>query len=338
MPLISVVIPVYNGEKTIRETIESVLNQTFKDFELIAIDDGSTDKTVEIINRIQNSRIKVFSYPNAGLSASRNRGIAQAIGEYISFIDADDLWTPDKLEAQLKALQENPQADVAYSWTDCIDESGKFLRRGGYITVTGNVYERLLLVDFVEGGSNPLIRKHVFTEVGGFDESFNAVEDWDMWLRLASRYRFVTVPSPQILYRQSANSMSTNVLKMEAASLRIIEREFAKAPESLKMLKPFTLGNRYKYLTFKAIEGMPARRQCLTAVRFLWNAIRSDRALLSKKIIWKILLKIAILVLLPEQQAKALLAKDKKLSDMTAVLVHTRTELPSEITKKSLCH
>ena len=336
MPIISVIIPIYNGEKTIRETIESVLNQTFKDFELIAVDDGSTDQTVEIINRIQDSRIKLFSYPNAGLSTSRNRGIAKASGEYISFIDADDLWTADKLESQLKALQENPQAAVAYSWTDCIDESGKFLRRGGYINVTDDVYERLLLIDFVEGGSNVLIRKHVFAEVGGFDESFNAVEDWDMWLRLASHYRFVTVPSRQIFYRQSVNSMSTNVLKMEVASLRIIEREFAKAPEWLKMLKPFTLGNRYKYLTFKAIEGIPERRQCLTAARFMWNCIRSDRTLLQKRIIWKVLLKIAIVVLLPKQQAKALLA-EQKLSDMTALLVHIKTELPTEIKKVSVC-
>ncbi|HBL15031.1 MAG TPA: glycosyl transferase family A, partial [Cyanobacteria bacterium UBA11162] len=110
-------------EKTIKETIESILNQTFVDFELIVINDGSTDSTVDIVTSIQDSRLQVFSYPNAGLAASRNRGIDRATGKYISFIDADDLWTPDKLERQLKALEENPQAAVAYSWTDCIDES-----------------------------------------------------------------------------------------------------------------------------------------------------------------------------------------------------------------------
>src|SRR3712207_3352824 len=114
MPLISVIIPVYNGEKTIQETIESVLNQTFPSFELIVINDGSHDSTLDIVSSIKDPRIKVFSYPNAGLSASRNRGISVACGEYVSFIDADDLWTPDKLEAQYKALQANPQAAVAY--------------------------------------------------------------------------------------------------------------------------------------------------------------------------------------------------------------------------------
>lgn len=113
MPTISVIIPVYNGQKTIKETIQSVLNQTFADWELIIVNDGSQDATLEIINSINDYRIKVFSYSNAGVSSSRNRGIDQAQGEFISFLDADDLWTPDKLKEQLKALQENPQAALA---------------------------------------------------------------------------------------------------------------------------------------------------------------------------------------------------------------------------------
>jgi glycosyltransferase involved in cell wall biosynthesis len=203
MPIISVIIPAYNAEKTIKETIQSVLNQTWQDFELLIINDGSQDATLEVIESIQDPRIKIFSYPNAGSSASRNRGIAIAKGEYISFIDADDLWTADKLEAQYKALQENSQAAVAYSWTDHIDESGQFLRSGPQQSFTGDVYARLLLEDFIGNGSNPLIRAQAFAEVGDFDESLAHSEDWDLWLRLAARYHFVAVPSPQILYRMS---------------------------------------------------------------------------------------------------------------------------------------
>ncbi len=101
MPKISVIIPVYNAEETIKETLESVLSQTFSQFEIIVINDGSQDKTLEIVSRILDPRLKVLSYPNAGVSVSRNRGISQAAGEYVSFLDADDLWTPDKLETQL---------------------------------------------------------------------------------------------------------------------------------------------------------------------------------------------------------------------------------------------
>src|SRR6478672_10157769 len=181
MPLISVIIPVFNGEKTIYETVQSVLNQTFKNIEVIIINDGSQDKTLKIVESIQDNRLKIFSYANAGLAASRNRGINLASGEYISFIDADDLWVPDKLEAQLKALQTNPEAVIAYSWTDYIDEDGKFLYPGSHVTLSGNVYKDLLLNNFLESGSNVLVRQQAFKEFGYFDESLTAAEDWEMW-------------------------------------------------------------------------------------------------------------------------------------------------------------
>jgi glycosyltransferase involved in cell wall biosynthesis len=320
MPVISVIIPVYNGEKTIRETIESVLSQTFKDFELIVINDGSKDTTLEIVERIQDPRLKVFSYRNAGQATSRNRGIAHACGEYISFIDADDLWTPNKLEAQLRALQDNPQAAVAYSWTKCIDEFGQFSRRGSHISVTGDVYAKLLLIDFIENGSNPLIRTQALAEVGGFDESMTPSEDRDLWLRLAARYHFVAVPSPQILYRQSVNSESANVLRMEAASLRVIEQAFTQAPESLQHLKKHSLANIYKGLTFKALEGPPEQQRGLTAARLLWHCVRNDPALLRSRVILKVLFKIAAMTLLPPQQAQALLNKAKGLANTTTLL------------------
>jgi glycosyltransferase involved in cell wall biosynthesis len=314
MPLISVVIPVYNNETTIEETIESVLSQSFSDLELIVINDGSQDSTLKIVSSILDPRLKVFSYPNAGLAATRNRGISHASGEYISFIDADDLWTADKLEAQFKALQANPQAAVAYSWTDWIDESGQFLRPGGHISVNGDVFATLLLRDFVESGSNPLIRAEALAEVGGFDESLPAVEDWDMWLRLAAGYEFVCVPSPQILYRVSSSSMSSNVWKMEAGSLQVIERAFAVAPESLQHLKREVLGSRYKYLTFKAVEGTPERKKGLAAVRFLWQMVRYDRSmLLRSQILAIVLVKIVIATLLPSQLSQALLKAAKNL-------------------------
>ena len=320
MPLVSVVIPVFNGEKTIRETIESVLNQTLTDFELVVINDGSQDGTLDIVERIPDSRIQVFSYPNAGQSTSRNRGIEIAKGDYISFIDADDLWTPDKLEAQLQALQANPKAGVAYSWTDWIDESSQLLGKGSYNTEQGAVFTKLLLNDFVANGSNVLIRRQALTEVGGFDPSVTPAEDWDLWLRLAARYEFVAVRSPQILYRISPNSASFNVWKMEASSLQVIDKAFAIAPESLQYLKQQCLGNRYKYLTFKAIEGYPERSKGIAAIRFLWNAIKNDPSLLQAKVIWKVLFRIAAITLLTPKLAQAVINKFKVLSNTTTLL------------------
>ncbi|MGK7900453.1 MAG: glycosyltransferase [Hormoscilla sp.] len=326
MPLISVIIPVYNGEKTIRETIESILNQTFSDFELIVINDGSTDTTLSIVNSIQDPRLKVFSYPNGGASASRNRGIARATGEYISFIDADDLWTPDKLEAQFKALQENQEAAVAYSWTNCIDESSKFLHPGGYITLNGDVYAHMLVVNFLICGSNPLIRRQALDEVGEFDKSLMGTEDWDMWLRLAARFHFVAVPTPQILYRQVADSVSSNIVRQEREILKAIDIAFARAPESLQHLKKPALANKYKYLIYKALQGKPAREKGFTAVRFLGQAILNDPSLLRYRVVWKVLLKAGATCFVPPQLAQALFTKFTKLANTSSILGYIKIQ------------
>lgn len=305
MPLISVIIPVYNGERTIRETIESVLNQTFSDFELIVINDGSRDKTLDIIVSIKDLRLKVFSYRNAGLSASRNRGFSHASGKFIAFLDADDLWTPDKLEAQLRTLQENPQAAVAYSWTDHIDECGQFLSPASYTTISGDVYARLLIGNFLTNGSNALIRAEALTKVGGFDESLAAAEDWDMWLRLAARYHFVAVPSPQVLYRISTNSMSSNISRMEIASLRVIERAYSQAPESLQYLKKQSLGFLYKYLMSKAFAEPSRPQKALKAVKVLWNYIKNDPSPLRLgRLKLSLLSKVVATSLIPSYQAQ----------------------------------
>jgi len=303
MPKISVIIPVYNGEQTIRETIESVLDQTFSDFELIVINDGSQDSTLEVVASFKDARLQVFSYPNAGVSASRNRGLSHASGKFISFLDADDLWAPDKLEAQLKALEENPQAAIAYSWTDHIDESGQFLRPSSHTTINGDVYANLLLGNFLKTGSNVLIRAQALTSVGGFDESLTHAEDWDMWLRLAVSHHFVAVPYPQVLYRISPNSACCNVSTMEAACLRVIERAYSQAPASLQHLKKETLGFLYNYLLSKTLEGPPGRQKGLQAAKLLWNYVTngcSRHRLLRFKL--SLLSKVMATLLLPARQ------------------------------------
>ncbi|MGA9379389.1 MAG: glycosyltransferase [Phormidium sp.] len=334
MPLISVVIPVYNGEKTIKETIISVLSQTFRDFELIVINDGSQDRSLEIVSSVKDERLKVFTYPNAGLSASRNRGISLASGKYISFIDADDMWTPDKLELQLKALQENSEAAVAYSWTKYVDESGQFLRRGSHISVSGDVFADLLLNDILENGSNALIRKEVFDKVGGFDETLLGSEDWDMWLRIALHYHFVAVPLPQILYRLSQSSMSANILKMEAETQRVRDRAIAMSPESIKHLNRIGDANWYKCLLNRTLEGT-GREQGILAARLLWRNLIYDPRLLRTRVFWKIIFKIAVMILLPPQQAQAILTKFNKLSNTVTILGYLENKPASKYIKNS---
>ncbi|MBZ8182200.1 glycosyltransferase [Oscillatoria salina] len=311
MTLISVIIPAYNAQKTIKETIESVLKQTFPDFELIIINDGSQDSTLEIIQEIKDPRIRVFSYQNSRQAVSRNRGISRATGEYIAFLDADDLWTPDKLEKQLTALQTNPEAAVAYSWTNWIDESSQFLRRGSYLSFNGYVYPQLLQINFLENGSNPLIRREALETVGGFEPSLTPAEDLDLYLRLAARYSFVAVQSPQILYRVSSDSMSANLDNLESACLRVFARAYTDAPESLLPLKSYSLGNLYKYLTFKALAGTPKSKDSFAAAQYFWQAVKNDPQLLKARVSLKLLLQIATILILPAQEAQNLLRKSK---------------------------
>lgn len=313
-PQVSVIMPVYNGEKTIQEAIESVLNQTFADFELIVIDDGSQDSTLDILGTIQDPRVKVFSYDNAGVSASRNRGLELTCGKFVAFLDADDLWTADKLEAQLQALEANPQAALAYSWTEFIDEAGQCVGTRLESIYVGNVFAQLLESNFIGSGSNPLISTQVFDEVGGFDESLTHGEDWELYLRIAARYHFAVVPSVQVLYRVTDYSATSNAIKLEEGSLEVIEQAFAQVPESLQYLRKRTLGNIYDYLTARAIYGVPGRAKGLLAVKYLSLAIWYNPSLLKRgRVVLSRLMKIVMAILLSPQQAQALRNRVKTL-------------------------
>lgn len=291
---ISVIIPVYNGAKTIKHTIKSVLNQSYNNLEIIVIDDGSIDSTLEVVDSIDDCRIQVFSYHNSGACVARNRGLSKALGKYIAFIDADDLWTLDKLESQWKVLQENSQASVAYSWTDYINSEGQVIRPGRHVTANGDIYSKLVVYNFLENGSNPLISHDALKKIGGFNESLTAAQDWDMWLRLAAEYEFVCVEKVQILYRVSTNSISSNLQRQEAVSLQVIEAAFNHSKmQGLHHIKQASLAHLYKYLTFKSLDLPLKLHSKRLSIRFLWNCIKYDYSILQqKRIILVALIKI----------------------------------------------
>lgn len=328
-PAISVIIPVYNGAATLRSTVESVLAQTFSDFELLIIDDGSRDRTAEVAQAIADPRIQVHRYANAGVSPSRNRGAARSRGRYLSFIDADDWWTPDKLAAQYHALEAHPAAAVAFSWVDCVDGDRRFLRRGGYQVLNGQVYERLLLVDGIESGSNVMIRRDAYCAVGGFDETLTHSEDWDLWIRLAKHYDYVTVPRPQILYRQAGGTASANVWKMEAASRQIIDREAATLPRDRTPLATASYANRYKILTFEALDGDLSWRRSLTAWRYLRQVLRLDPAVRSRRgDLLRLRIKLLARLLLPAPWFRRLLDHKPNLAHIEVFLLAAIQTLP----------
>lgn len=252
--LVSVIIPTYNSAATILETINSVLTQTYSNLEAIVINDGSTDNTLKLLEIIKDSRLKILSFSNGGLSTARNRGIKHSQGEYIAFLDADDSWTSDKLELQVAALQKHPQAGLAYSWVYFQYPTEKDSYADTSCFFTGNVYSDLLLKNFLYNGSNALVRKKVIDDIGLFDSQLKAVEDWDFYLRIAAKYDFVLVPQVQINYRQSVSSMTGNINLMEHYLKTVIERAFVVAPQELQHLKNQSFGWTHKYLAQQYIK------------------------------------------------------------------------------------
>jgi len=300
MPKISIIIPAYNAEDTIEETIQSVQQQTLKDFEVIVINDGSTDQTLNVLESIQDQRLKVFSYENSGVSAARNHGISLANSEFIAFLDADDLWTKDKLELQFNALNQHPEAGVAYSWT-CfmnVDEYNKpstFLPSPQY-TFAGNVYKNLLISDFIHNGSNTLIRKQAIDSVGEFDETLRSCEDWDYWLRLAAKWSFVVVPKYQVLYRRTLGSGATSKVEvMKQAAFMAREKAFTAAPPRLHSVKKQGYSNFHLYFAGLYLQyrldtdGLRQSQQHLLKAVFLYPKKLLDKT--TQKLVIKLILR-----------------------------------------------
>jgi glycosyltransferase involved in cell wall biosynthesis len=309
-PLVSVIIPVYNGAKTIEETIASVQAQTLRDWEIILIDDGSTDETAAIVEAIGDPRIHVYRYPNAGQGEGRNRGACHATGEFFAFLDADDLWSADKLERMVKAIGDYPKAAVAYSWIDHIDADGRFLTRGCEYTRQGYVYDKLLLSDFIAGGSNLMLWRGAFGMVGGFNPELPPAEDRDMWLRLAEKFHFVAIEAPLLQYRQVPQSQSANVTRMERSQRRVIEAAFDRAPDNFPFTKlpellPYykrqVLANTYKYLTFKQLDAPVDRDSARIALRLFQVVLDNEPTLIQqhRRFIVKLWLRIWLATVLP---------------------------------------
>lgn len=325
MPKISVVVPAYNSQRTILETIDSVLQQSFSDFELIIINDGSTDRTLELLETVQDTRLKVYSYPNGGLPTARNRGINRATGEFISFIDADDIWTPDKLELQLKALQKNPRAGVAYSWTTCMGNNGNSFHPGVTESFQGNVYANLLVGNFIGSGSNVLIRREAIESVGYFDKSLKSAEDWDYWLRLAPKWDFVVVPKPQILYRLSSGAMSSKLDVMEKYQTLVLKRAFESAPSELQYLKNQGFSYIYLFMTRLCLSRINNQKVVGQAAKKLWKSIRLYPQILLRKEAQILSIKLLVLAIISPKFAAGILNKMSILRKRTDPRLKTKS-------------
>jgi glycosyltransferase involved in cell wall biosynthesis/peptidoglycan/xylan/chitin deacetylase (PgdA/CDA1 family) len=227
--LVSVVIPACNAGETIDETLRSVRAQTHENIEIIVVDDGSEDKTAEIVrsHAAVDCRISMVRQPNGGVAEARNRGARSARGQLLAFIDADDLWSPDNIRKQLAALWAGgAQAGLVYSWYAAIDGSGRIIDSSYQPTESGDVLKRICGGNLVGNGSAALVTRAAFEAVGGFDPTLRALgaqgcEDWQFYFKVAERYRFALVREFLTGYRLRPGAMSNDLVRMLRSSTHL---------------------------------------------------------------------------------------------------------------------
>lgn len=263
MPKVSVIIPAYNAMSYLPETLESVFGQTFTDLEILIVNDGSLDDIVEWASQIGDSRVKFISQANQGVSAARNTGIIKAQGEYIAFLDADDLWEPTKLEKQVHCLEANPTVGLAYTWTNFIDEFGQSTGVSIFSHAEGNVWQEIVVRDMVSTGSSTMIRAECFDKVGLFDSDLCVGEDRDMWTRIAAYYPFAVIKEPLTLYRRHPQNTTKSNEKIIPELSRVIEKTFKDTPQNLLYLKNRSYGWMNIFAAWAAIEEEKDYKQAL---------------------------------------------------------------------------
>jgi glycosyltransferase involved in cell wall biosynthesis len=222
---ISVVIPAYNAAQFIRETLDSVLNQTLPADEVLVIDDGSTDETASIAESY-GSAVRVFRRPNSKQSVSRNFGVQEAKSEWIAFNDADDIWESNKLERQMAELSRHPEADLCYTGRILLVQNGRTAKLGPVIHVPpAEGIRKSLFRKTTFLPSSVIIRKSAFLAVGGFDPHFELGQDWELWLRLLrAGTKFAACTEPLVQYRIHPSSVSRNAMRSLQAGKEIYRR------------------------------------------------------------------------------------------------------------------
>ncbi len=263
-PKISAIITTYNCEKYLEEAIKSVLNQTFKEYELLVIDDGSTDNTKKIVMKYRD-KLDYFYKKNGGHADARNYGIKKARAEYVAFLDSDDLWYPKKLEICYTELIKKPEAGLVYSNLTIIDKKGRVVLKKLKRPHFKKNYPCILLGNYVSCQGS-LIKKSCLKEIGLFNYDLDMYEDWDLFIRLARKYRFVFIDQPLFFYRTNKDSKFTKhqlTLRLKR-QLKVLENAF----QVDNRLKPFFKRKCISNVYFDLFKSCLSRKQFIRAFEF----------------------------------------------------------------------
>jgi glycosyltransferase involved in cell wall biosynthesis len=255
-PLISVIVPARNVADFIHESVDSVLHQTTKDLEIIVVDGGSTDGTVERLDDIQDARLRIVRQKGSGLAEARNLGVAEGASRYVAFLDGDDAWHPTFIERHLEVMESRPEIDAAFSLSIMIDETGRAVgqtssRASGLVS-----FEELLVENPVANGSSLVLRREVFQRARLFDTGLSAFEDLEMWLRAALLRpdNIWCINETLTRYRRRKGQLSGDWRRLEPAWEHFIEKVCSYAPEYVQRVEEEARRKQRHYRAWLAYE------------------------------------------------------------------------------------
>lgn len=283
-PLFSVVVPCYNAQSTLAETLRSVQAQTLQDWELIAVDDGSGDQSPDIVADFAagDPRIRLQRGAHLGVSCARNTGIKAAKGRYLAFLDADDLWHPDKLALHADHFAQSAATGVSFARVRFMTPEGRHLPQVSAVPRRGLDAFSLLTENHISTSSNIVARRELFSDLGGFQEHMSFAEDQEWLFRAAlnGRWRVAGIPQTLVYYRTSPGSLSSDLRKMEDGWLAMLEKVNQYAPDFLRRHRSGAQAIYFRQLARRSLrQGDPAE----IGLAYLQRAWRSSAAALLRQ-------------------------------------------------------
>jgi len=279
-PKVSVVVPAYNVRSYIEDALVSLERQSGGEFEVLVVDDGSTDGTAEVVKPfcLRDSRFQLLHKQNGGLSSARNYGIRHSCADYIALLDGDDAYEPDKLATHVALLDRFPEVGVVYSASRTIRDDGRptFIYLSGK-PIGSDPLLALLCKNFIGHGSNAVFRRSLLDEVGEFDEGLRSFEDVDFWLRVAAtrHWRFHREPRALCCYRVRQSGLSFNVEQMERNGEKVIQAAYQRSPDLVEPVLPTAYAYMYRYLARLSLTAGDAEK----ARNFIDRALAADRSI-----------------------------------------------------------
>lgn len=253
---VTVVMPMYDVERFVLRALESALAQTLSDLEVVAVDDGSTDSTLSVVEKVSDPRLRILRQDHSGASAARNRAISGSESEYVAFLDADDYWREDKLEKQVALLDRRDDLDLVFSLCSIVDKESRQFAVPGKVPNGDLTYSQLLAENYIRNGSAVLVRRQALAEAGGFDPEFAACNDYEAWLRVAGlRTRNVGCVRERLtFYRRREGQITGNWRLLRSSFHQLLRKMEVMKPQETSRARPAAIRNMYRFFAVGAYE------------------------------------------------------------------------------------